>query len=364
MPRYAPEPPYSHGTPPRIGVLLVNLGTPDAPTSRAVRGYLREFLSDPRVVELPRLVWLPVLYLFVLTTRPKASAQRYAQVWMSEGAPLRVHTERQATLLRGYLGERAGALPLTVDYAMRYGRPSIADKLRELKALRCDRILLVPLYPQYSSSATASVFDAAFRCLEETRSQPALRTVRSFHDHPAYIAALAQGVRDYWIRNGRPDVLVMSFHGVPRAALDSGDPYHCECHKTARLLAEALGLRAEQYRVAFQSRFGAAEWLKPYTSEVLAELGRQKTGRVDVTCPGFVADCLETLEEIAIDGKARFLGAGGREFHALPCLNERGDWIQALADIVLANLTGWTHVATHESLELSRLRAVSMGARS
>ena len=364
MPRYAPEPPYSHGTPARIGVLLVNLGTPEAPTAGAVRAYLREFLSDPRVVELPRPLWLPILYLFVLTTRPRASAQRYAQVWMSEGAPLRVHTERQATLLRGCLGERAGALPLTVDYAMRYGQPSIADKLRELKALHCDRILVVPLYPQYSSSATASVFDAAFRCLAGMRSQPALRTVRGFHDQPAYIAALAQGVRDYWARNGRPDVLVVSFHGVPRSALDQGDPYHCECQKTGRLLAEALGLKQEQYRVTFQSRFGAAEWLKPYTAEVLAGLGRQKTGRVDVVCPGFVSDCLETLEEIAIDGKARFLGAGGREFHALPCLNERGDWIQALAGLVLGNLTGWTDAASHEALELSRLRAVSMGAQS
>jgi protoporphyrin/coproporphyrin ferrochelatase len=364
MSRYAPEPPYSHGTPPRIGVLLVNLGTPEAPTAPAVRAYLREFLSDPRVVELPRALWLPVLYLFVLTTRPKASAQRYAQVWMSEGAPLRVHTERQTKLLRGYLGERAGALPLTVDYAMRYGRPSIPEKLRELKALRCDRVLLLPLYPQYSSSATASAFDAAFRCLGVMRSQPALRTVREFHDHPAYIAALGQSVRDYWARNGRPDVLVMSFHGVPRAALDQGDPYHCSCHKTGRLLAETLGLKADQFRIAFQSRFGAAEWLKPYTADVLAELGRRKTGRADVICPGFVSDCLETLEEIAIDGKARFLAAGGREFHALPCLNERGDWIQALADIVLGNVTGWNGAASHGSLEVSRLRAVSMGAKS
>jgi protoporphyrin/coproporphyrin ferrochelatase len=363
MARYEPEPPFSHGTRARIGVLLVNLGTPEAPTAPAVRAYLREFLSDPRVVELPRAIWLPLLYLLVLTTRPKASAQRYAQIWMSEGAPLRVHTERQTKLLRGYLGERAGALPLTVDHAMRYGRPSIPDKLRELKALGCDRVLLVPLYPQYSASATASVFDAAFRCLGTMRSQPALRTVREFHDHPAYIASLGQSVRDHWMRNGRPDALVMSFHGVPRAALERGDPYHCACQKTGRLLAETLGLKPEQWRIAFQSRFGAAEWLKPYTADVLADLGRQKTGRVDVICPGFVSDCLETLEEIAIDGKARFLGAGGREFHALPCLNERGDWIQALADIVLGNLTGWTDTASSESLELSRLRAVALGAQ-
>ena len=363
MARYAPEPPFSHGTPSRIGVLLVNLGTPDAPTTSAVRKYLREFLSDPRVVEIPAILWQPILNLFVLTTRPKESARRYAQVWTSDGSPLRVHTQRQTTLLRGYLGERARELPLTVDYAMRYGAPSVPDKLRELKAQRCDRILIVPLYPQFSASTTATVFDAAFDCVSGMRNQPALRTVRSFHDHAGYIAALAQGVRDYWMKNQRPDVLVISFHGVPRRTLDKGDPYHCECHKTGRLLAEALGLRQEQYRITFQSRFGRAEWLKPYTADVLVELGKQKT-RVDVVCPGFVSDCLETLEEIAIEGKGIFLNAGGRDFHAIPCLNERGDWIHALTDLVLSNLLGWTDPATNESLEKGRLRALAMGARS
>lgn len=363
MARYAPEPPFSHGTPSRIGVLLVNLGTPDAPTPSAVRKYLREFLSDPRVVEIPAILWQPILNLFVLTTRPKESARRYAQVWTSDGSPLRVHTQRQTTLLRGYLGERARDLPLTVDYAMRYGTPSIAQKLSELKAQRCDRILIVPLYPQFSASTTATVFDAAFGCVSGMRNQPALRTVRSFHDHAGYIAALAQSVRDYWMKNQRPDVLVISFHGVPRRTLDKGDPYHCECHKTGRLLAEALGLRQEQYRIAFQSRFGRAEWLKPYTAEVLVDLGKQKT-RVDVVCPGFVSDCLETLEEIAIEGKGIFLNAGGRDFHAIPCLNERGDWIHALTDLVLSNLPGWTDTATSESLEKGRLRALAMGAKS
>jgi len=251
-----------------------------------------------------------------------------------------------------------------VDYAMRYGRPSIPDKLREMKALRCDRILLVPLYPQYSASATATAFDAAFRCLQDMRNQPAVRTVRGFHDHPGYIAAAAQNVRDYWMKSQRPDVLVMSFHGVPRATLDQGDSYHCECQKTARLLAEALGLKQEQYRITFQSRFGRAEWLKPYTADALVELARQKAGRVDVICPGFVSDCLETLEEIAIEGKAIYLNAGGRDFHFIPCLNERNDWVHALADIVTSNLVGWGDAATHETLEMSRLRALSMGAKS
>ena len=358
-----PEPAFAHGIEPRIGVLLINLGTPEAPTPAAVRAYLKEFLSDPRVVEIPRILWWPILHFFVLNTRPKASAQRYAKVWMNEGPPLRVHTERQATLLRGYLGERV-KLPLTVDYAMRYGRPSIPDKLREMKARHCDRILLMPLYPQYAASTTATALDAAFACLEGMRNVPAVRTVRHFHDHAGYLAALAQSVRDYWMRNRRPDLLLMSFHGVPRATLDQGDPYHCECQKTGRLLAEALALRPEQYRIAFQSRFGRAEWLKPYTADVLAELGGQKFERVDVICPGFVADCLETLEEIAIEGKSVFLQAGGREFHHIPCLNERDDWIHALTDIVLTNLLGWTADASHEELETSRLRALATGAKS
>jgi ferrochelatase len=344
-------------------VLLINLGSPDAPTPAAVRVYLKQFLSDPRVVEIPRVLWLPILHLFVLNTRPKKSARRYAQVWLSEGAPLKVHTGRQAVLLRGFLGERV-KLPLTVDYAMRYGSPGIAERLRTLQEQHCDRILLVPLYPQYSASSTATALDAVFACLAGMRNQPALRTVRSFHDRPAYIEALAQSVRDYWASNHRPDVLVMSFHGVPRATLDRGDPYHCECQKTGRLLAAALALKPEQYRLAFQSRFGRAEWLRPYTADVLVELGRQKLARVDVICPGFVSDCLETLEEIAIEGKALFHGAGGREFHYIPCLNERDDWLHALADLVLENLHGWTAGATGAELEVTRLRALAMGAKA
>ena len=363
MSHFAPEPPFTHGTPSRIGVLLINLGTPDAPTASAVRAYLREFLSDPRVVEIPRPVWWLILNLFVLTTRPGQSAERYAQVWMGEGSPLKVHTERQTTLLRGYLGERV-KFPLVVDYAMRYGKPSIADRLQRLKAQNCDRILLLPLYPQYSASTTATAFDAAFACFAQMRNQPAIRTVRHFHDHGGYINALARNIRDYWMKNGRPERLVMSFHGVPRHTLDKGDPYHCECQKTGRLLAEALQLKPEQYRVTFQSRFGRAEWLKPYTAEVLAQFGKQQVGRVDVVCPGFVADCLETLEEIAIEGKTLFIQAGGREYHYIPCLNERDDWIQALTDIVAENLPGWALSSPEEALTSSRLRALAMGAKS
>lgn len=363
MSAFTPEPPFTHGTPARIGILLINLGTPETPTPQAVRDYLREFLSDPMVVEIARPLWWLILNLYVLRTRPRQSAERYAQVWMGEGSPLKVHTARQATLLRGYLGERL-KYPMVVDYAMRYGKPSIADKLRELKAQNCDRVLLVPLYPQYSASTTGTAFATAFDSLSAMRNVPALRTVRHFHDHPGYISALAQNVRDYWMKSGRPERLIMSFHGVPRFTLERGDPYHCECQKTGRLLAEALHLKPEQFHLSFQSRFGRAEWLKPYTADLLTQLGQQKVNRVDVICPGFVSDCLETLEEIAIDGKTMFLQAGGREFNYIPCLNERDNWIQALTDIVLKQLSGWTTAVSDEALEDSRLRALAMGAKS
>ena len=364
MSRYAPEPPFQHGNTPKIGILLINLGTPQAPTAQAVRKYLREFLSDPRVVEIWRPLWWLILNLFVLTTRPKQSAQRYAQIWTSDGSPLKVHTERQARMLRGYLGERI-KVPLVVDYAMRYGQPAIGTVLANLKQQGCDRILLLPLYPQYAASTTASAFDAVSATYAVTRNQPALRSVRHFHDDPGYIAAQAQNINDYWTRSGRPDQLIMSFHGVPRYTLDKGDPYHCECHKTARLLAEALKLTPDKYQVTFQSRFGRAEWLKPYTMEILKDLGRQKLGRVDVVCPGFISDCLETLEEIAIEGKTVFLNAGGKDYHYIPCLNERDDWIHALADITARNLLGWVGtMPSSEDLERSRLRALTLGAKN
>ncbi|MGZ8210046.1 MAG: ferrochelatase [Burkholderiales bacterium] len=330
------EPPAPEGT----GVLLINLGTPEAPTPDAVRTYLRQFLSDRRVVEIPPLIWQPILRLFVLRTRPKASAERYAQVWMPEGSPLKVYTERQAALLQGYLGERLHG-PIIVDYAMRYGQPPIAQKISAMQARGCARILLLPLYPQYSGSTTATAFDAAFAALARVRNQPEIRTVRDFHDDGGYIEALASSVRDYWSKRGEPNVLIMSFHGVPRRTVQLGDPYDRECATTARGLAAALGLGEDRYRITFQSRFGRAEWLKPYTSEVMTELGRAKTPRVDVVCPGFTSDCLETLEEIAIENKTFFLKAGGGEFHYIPCLNDRHEWISALADLAERHLRGW-----------------------
>ena len=360
---YQTEPTYTHGTPEKTAVLLLNLGTPDAPTAEAVKPYLRQFLSDPRVVEIPRIIWWFILNVIILNIRPKKSAAKYASIWTDEGSPLKVHTQRQTTLLQGYLGERTHGAALVVDYAMRYGNPSIPSVLAKLKAQNCQRILLVPLYPQYAASATGTACDAVYNELTQQRNQPALRTIKHFHDHPGYIAAIAQNVRDYWTLHGRPDKLVMSFHGVPRYSLDKGDPYHCECHKSGRLIAEALGLNKEQYIVSFQSRFGRAEWLQPYTAATLKELGKQKTKRVDVICPGFVSDCLETLEEIAMEVRDDFKHAGGGEYHYIPCLNERDDWIHALTDLVLDNLQGWLHKPDAAQLEQSRLRALALGSK-
>jgi ferrochelatase len=359
--RFAPEPPYEHGSPTFPGVLLINLGTPAAPTEAAVRAYLREFLSDPRVVEIPRALWMTVLHGVILRTRPKVSAKRYAAIWSPDGSPLKVHTERQAKILRGYLGERTRA-PLEVRFAMRYGAPSIAEGIAALRASGCDRILAVPLYPQYASSTTGSVFDAMLATCKRMRNIPALRLVKHFHDDPGYIGALAHHVREYWLKTGRPHHLVLSFHGTPRVSLERGDPYHCECQKTARLLLAALQWPADRASVTFQSRFGRAEWLKPYTGDVLRELGSRKTERVDVVCPGFISDCLETLEEIALEGKTTFLEAGGQAFHYIECLNERDEWMKALTAIVLANLQGWLESPAADLQ--ARERAAALGAKN
>jgi ferrochelatase len=365
---YLPEPPFRHDSPRALGILLINLGTPEAPTKQALRPYLKQFLSDPRVVEIPRPIWWPILNGIILNTRPAKSAEKYASIWSVEGSPLMAHTKTQAKLLEGWLRDRIPQ-PFAVRFAMRYGEPSVALAIAELKAAGCERILAVPLYPQYAASSTASACDAVFDALRQTRNMPELRTVRSFHDHPGYIDALAASVREHWQAHGQAEVLVMSFHGVPRFALDKGDPYHCQCQKTGRLLIEALGLPAARYRLAFQSRFGRTEWLKPYTSDVLAELGRAKTASVDVICPGFVADCLETLEEIAMEGKASFLSSGGGTFRYIPALNERHDWISALTELAIDHLQGWLDPAyrapsAEEAARACLVRARLLGAKS
>jgi len=290
-------------------------------------------------------------------------------IWGADGSPLLIHSQKQKTLLTGYLGQRLKELGLPsdvapVELAMRYGNPTIADAFARLKSAGCDRILAVPLFPQYSASATAAALDAVFAHAQRVRRLPGLRTIESFHDDPGYIRALARNVNDYWLRHGRPERLVMSFHGLPRRSLDLGDPYHCQCQKTARLLAAELGLDAKHYLVTFQSRFGRAEWLKPYTQDSVVRLAKDGVARVDVVCPGFVSDCLETLEEIGIEVKQAFLGAGGKEFHAVPCLNEHPQWIAALVEIVLANLQGWLAAPPDAAArDATRMRAQAMGAR-
>lgn len=360
---YQIEPGFRHGTPEKTGILLINLGTPDAPTAQAVRPYLKEFLGDPRVVEIPRLLWWLILNGIILNVRPKKSAAKYASVWMEEGSPLRVHSERQAVLLQGYLSQKTTA-PFVVEYAMRYGNPSIPSVLRKMKEQNCQRILIVPMYPQYAASTTATATDIVFGELQQWRNTPAIRTIKHFHDDAGYIKALAANVNAYWMQNGRPEKLLMSFHGLPQYTLEKGDPYHCECQKTGRLLAEELGLKQEQYAVSFQSRFGKAEWLKPYTTATLKQWGAQKLKRVDVVCPGFVADCLETLEEIAQEGREDFQHAGGGEYHYIPCLNQRPEWMHALTGLVLENLHGWLTAPDPAALEQARLRARALGAKT
>ncbi|MBI3373160.1 MAG: ferrochelatase [Betaproteobacteria bacterium] len=320
------------GAPLRDGVLLVNLGTPEAPTASAVRSYLAEFLSDPRVVELPRVLWLPLLHAVILNLRPKKSAEKYAKVWTKEGSPLMVHTMRQAKLLRGLLGERRKPAPL-VEFAMRYGRPSIGEALDRLGTAGCIKITVLPLYPQYAASTTESVRDTLNAWLRRTGHASAPRFIEQYPEDPGYLAALEALVRRCWKTQGRGEKLVMSFHGLPQRAVDRGDPYQRQCYATASVLAQRLDLAEIDYVVTFQSRFGAAKWLQPYTEPTLIELAKQGLGRVDVLCPGFVSDCLETLEEIGIAAREKFFAAGGTELRLMPCLNESPEWIEALAGL-------------------------------
>lgn len=313
-------------------ILLLNLGTPDAPTAPAVRRYLAEFLGDPRVVELPRLLWLPILHGIILNTRPAKSAAKYATIWTPEGSPLKLHTERQAKLLKGLLGAR-GRKDLIIDWAMRYQNPSIPAVLDRLVAAGAARIVILPLYPQYAGSTTASTEDAVDAWLARQKQPPAIRWVKDYPTDPGYIGALAASIREHWQAHGRGEMLVMSFHGIPQRSVDRGDPYAGQCQATAQALAAALGLSPDQWMATFQSRFGAAQWLQPYTQPTLEELARDGLRRVDVICPGFPADCLETLEEISMECREAFLHAGGETFHYIPCLNERPDWIAALADL-------------------------------
>jgi ferrochelatase len=333
---FAPEP---SPQPPGTAVLLCNLGTPDAPTPAALRRYLAQFLGDPRVVEIPRAAWLPILHGIILRTRPAKSAAKYASIWTPEGSPLQVWTTRQAVMLRGWLGEAGCNVP--VRHAMRYGSPSIASQLDALKAGGATRILLLPLYPQYSGTTTASLWDAVYAWAGRQRHVPELRFVNRYHDDAGYIDALARGIEAHWQANGRGEQLVMSFHGVPERTARLGDPYQQEARQTAQLLAARLGLAPDRWVLTFQSRFGKAKWLEPYTEPTLVQLAQSGTRQVDVVCPGFTSDCLETLEEINQEARHAFLQAGGQAFHYIPCLNASPAWIGALSRIAQQHLAGW-----------------------
>lgn len=361
---FSKEPPYAHGQAAKTAVLFCNLGTPDAPTPKAVRRYLAEFLSDHRVVEIPRLLWMLILHGIILRFRPAKSAAKYASVWTAEGSPLKIWTEKQAALLQSQLTQLGHHV--VVRWAMRYGSTSIASQLDALKADGVTRVLVLPAYPQYSATTTASVFDAVYMWAQKTRSIPELRFVNHYHDDAKYIAALSISVSSYWQVHGQPDKLVMSFHGVPERTLHLGDIYHCECFKTARLLAQSLGLSKDQYQVTFQSRLGRAKWLEPYTEPTLIAMGKAGVGRVDVICPGFTSDCLETLEEINMEAREAFLHAGGKAFHYISCLNDSPLAIDALAAVATQHLSGWDTQTAPDvaTLAHARAEALALGAKN
>ncbi len=321
----------------RAGLLLVNLGSPDAPTPAALRRYLAEFLADPRVVEQPRWLWLPLLHGVILRVRPARSAAAYREIWTEEGSPLIAISRRQEAALREALAD-AG---VEVALAMRYGAPSVRDGLRALRQAGCERMLVLPLYPQYSATTTASVFDAVADELKQWRRVPALRFVDGYHAHPAYIAALAARIRAHRERHGRGERLLISFHGIPERYAKAGDPYPEQCAATARLLREALGLDEHEAPMSFQSRFGREPWLSPYTDETLQRLAGEGVRSVDVVCPGFAADCLETLEEIAMQNRDVFLAAGGEAFRYIPALNDDPAHVRALAGIAREQMADW-----------------------
>jgi ferrochelatase len=328
--------PDDHPTipPPRIGVLLVNLGTPDAPDAAAVRRYLAEFLSDPRVIEIPKIAWKPILHGIILRTRPSKSAHAYSQVWSEEGSPLAAITIRQAKGLRERFGDT-----VVVDHAMRYGNPAIAPAIERLVAAGCTRILFAPLYPQYCAATTATANDILFATLAAMRWQPAIRTLPPYYDDPRYIDALKTSIeRQLAALDFRPDRILLSFHGMPQRTLALGDPYHCHCQKTARLVGEALGRDVD---IAFQSRFGRAKWLEPSTESVLAAYPHQGVKKIAIVAPGFSADCLETLEELGIRGRETFMSAGGEAFARLDCLNDSAVGMAMLEQLVSRELEGW-----------------------
>ena len=358
--KFAAQTGFSHNQSARTGVLITNLGTPDAPTAKALKPYLRQFLSDQRVVEYPRALWWLILNAIILNVRPRRSAKSYASVWSEQGSPLLVHTRQQHKALAERLGD-----DIVLDFAMRYGQPGIDRAISHLLDRGVQRLLVIPLYPQYSASTTASTFDAVAADFQCRRWLPALRFVSSYHDYPPFIQACATHIEQHWAEHGRCDKLLLSYHGIPKHYLINGDPYHCQCHATSRLIAEALSLNEDQFITTFQSRFGRKEWLKPYTDHTLKSLPAQGVNSVQVFCPGFSADCLETLMEIAVENRHYFEAAGGERFDHIPCLNAETHHIDALEQLIRDNLKGWNLIPESPGTLETRLNAAKiLGADS
>ena len=347
---------FDHHQTEKIGVLITNLGTPDEPTTPPLRRYLREFLSDPRVVEFPRLLWKIVLHGIILRVRPAKSAHAYQTVWTESGSPLMTITQAQHTALKQRLENDCG-----VYFAMRYGNPSITSTLDQMFKQGVRKLLVLPLYPQYCAATSASTFDALAQDFSQRRWLPELRFVSHYHDHPDYINACAEAIKSHWQKHGKCERLILSYHGIPKRYLLKGDPYFCECQKTTRLIGQALGLPESEYSMTFQSRFGREEWLQPYTDETLKALPASGVKSVQVFCPGFAADCLETIEEINVENRGYFLDAGGERFEYIPALNDNSAHIDALANIIQTNITGWQEQNSERKMQA--LLATNLGAK-
>jgi len=359
---------FKHGQQPGMGVLVVNLGTPDEPTTESVRRYLAEFLSDPRVVEIPRLLWKIILHGIILRIRPAKSAEAYQRVWTDKGSPLMAESAALTLQIDKEIQARIPGKSHVV-LAMRYGNPSIQNGLLQLQSEGAERIMVLPLYPQYSGATTGTVADAVFANLSKWRWVPELRLLGPYHDDPAYIKAVADSIRAHWQEKGQGDKLLMSFHGMPKATLTAGDPYFCHCHKSARLIAAELGLQDEQWEMAFQSRFGKAEWLQPYVAKRLKKLPKEGVKNLTVVCPGFAVDCLETLDEIAVEGRDEFIKAGGEQLEYIPALNASPDHVSLMVDKIITNAGGWPELdqdsvdAQQQNLEKSKAYATAAGGQ-
>lgn len=338
--KFRGSPSFTHQQADKLGVLVTNLGTPESPTKQALKPYLKEFLSDPRVVEIPRLLWWMILNLVILNIRPRRSAKAYETVWTEQGSPLMVHTKNQAEAIKQQIQQKWGD-NVVVDFAMRYGQPAVADTIDKMLQAGVRKLLVLPLYPQYCASTTASTFDAVAAAMTNRRWMPELRFVTEYNDFPDYIQAIADKIRLHWQTNDRTDKLIFSYHGIPKRYLLNGDPYHCQCYKTSRLIAENLGLDKDRYLTTFQSRFGREEWLKPYTDHTLKALPNEGVKSVQIVCPGFSSDCLETIEEIGEENREYFMEAGGERYEYIEALNSDPQHISALVKLIEKNLQGW-----------------------